>query len=347
MKKLEDMPWWNKLAEIKDDFSLRELADIFDATPGAINNALKRNGIVRKPAPPGPRSRRPDRSEEIVALRETLGITLSEKTKSKSKTKSKTKAPKAKAPKAKAPKAKAAKDASAGKKGARGPRAATAAKLGPYEHQLGTVADAVIAEEAGVSVQTVARYRKQKGIKPSRKRGTIAVAQSAEAAPVEAAPVEAAPVEAAAVEAAPAPKRRGKRSKIEKFHDLVGQVPDAEVAELAGLGLQSVRNYRKKNNIAAPPKASKAAPAPVVIDELEVVEEAAPAPVAVVAAPAAPAAPAPAATAVVGGTRLAYRVSLGDRTVIVVASDVVDAATQAYASGESVGIIELMGEVLG
>lgn len=55
MRKLETMTWWPELLEVKDSYSLRELAERFGATPGAINNALKRNGISRKSAPPGPR----------------------------------------------------------------------------------------------------------------------------------------------------------------------------------------------------------------------------------------------------------------------------------------------------
>ncbi|MEY3213277.1 MAG: hypothetical protein RIT28_3758, partial [Pseudomonadota bacterium] len=58
MRKLEQEKWWPKLLAKKDSHSLRELAEEFGATPGAINNALKRNNIVRDAAPPGPRTRR-------------------------------------------------------------------------------------------------------------------------------------------------------------------------------------------------------------------------------------------------------------------------------------------------
>ncbi len=67
MRKLEEMDWWPELVEKKDEYSLRELAEIFGATPGAINNALKRNGIKRQAAPPGPRSRRQGRDDAEVA----------------------------------------------------------------------------------------------------------------------------------------------------------------------------------------------------------------------------------------------------------------------------------------
>lgn len=54
-KQLEDMDWWPELVEVRSDYSLRELAERFGATPGAINNALKRNGLARTAQPPGPR----------------------------------------------------------------------------------------------------------------------------------------------------------------------------------------------------------------------------------------------------------------------------------------------------
>ena len=58
MKKLEDRPWWPELVELKDVLSLRELSSRFGAAPAAISNALKRSGLERNPAPPGPRAKR-------------------------------------------------------------------------------------------------------------------------------------------------------------------------------------------------------------------------------------------------------------------------------------------------
>jgi len=55
MKKLEDHAWWPDLLNMKDSLSLRELSEKFGASPAAIANALKRNGIKRKSAPAGPR----------------------------------------------------------------------------------------------------------------------------------------------------------------------------------------------------------------------------------------------------------------------------------------------------
>ena len=58
MKKIEDQPWWDELLSVKDALSLRQLSERFGASPAAIANALKRNGIARKAAPAGPRGRR-------------------------------------------------------------------------------------------------------------------------------------------------------------------------------------------------------------------------------------------------------------------------------------------------
>ena len=49
MRKLEDMEWWPELLAIKDQFTLRELAERFAVTAPQIDTALKRNGIDREP----------------------------------------------------------------------------------------------------------------------------------------------------------------------------------------------------------------------------------------------------------------------------------------------------------
>jgi hypothetical protein len=55
MQKLENRAWWPELVQRKDDFSLRELAEIFEVSPGAIQSALKRQGLSRTSSPSGPR----------------------------------------------------------------------------------------------------------------------------------------------------------------------------------------------------------------------------------------------------------------------------------------------------
>lgn len=58
MRRLESFDWWPDLIEEKDKLSLRELASKYGVTPGAISAALKREGISRRAAPPGPRGSR-------------------------------------------------------------------------------------------------------------------------------------------------------------------------------------------------------------------------------------------------------------------------------------------------
>jgi len=59
MTKLELTTSWPTVVRMAGEgASLREIAEEVNATPGAINVALKRMGIEKAPAPPGPRARR-------------------------------------------------------------------------------------------------------------------------------------------------------------------------------------------------------------------------------------------------------------------------------------------------
>ncbi len=297
MRKLESMDWWSDLVSKKDDYSLRELAEMFGATPGAINTALKRNGITRKPAPPGPRTRR-GRKPAPTTVVEAAGT----------------------------------RHAPSKRGGVRGLRKGTAAKLRPYLDQIGVASDATVAELAGVSIQTIARYRNTHSI-PSARASKKATREAT---------------------TAPAPKatHRKRASKVDAYVDLLGAVPDTEIAKMAGVTVNAVRAYRIRRGVAAAPRSSRApwgtrskggaarkAAAP---------RKAAPSAVAPKAAAPAPAAPSRSAApkAAPTGVRRAYRITLADRTAIVVASGVVEAARKADAVGEVRGI-ELLGDVLG
>jgi len=86
---------------------------------------------------------------------------------------------------------------------------------------LGNIPDALVAKRAGVSVRTIASFRARhdiSGYKGPRRK--------------------------------PASGRR-KRSKIDPFVNLLGQVPDRVVAEKASVSLNAVRNYRVKLGIQA------------------------------------------------------------------------------------------------
>ncbi len=164
MKRLELRAWWPDLLQQKDSCSLRELGERFGVSPGAINAALKRNGIQRCPARPGPRSG-------------TGGV-------------------------------------SAGSKG-RPTRKVSEARLAPYEAHLGVLSDAQLAKQSGLSVATVARIRRDRQIDSAPNVGG---------------------------------RERG-GSRIEPYQELLGALPDEDIAVLAGVTRTAVRNFRTRRSI--------------------------------------------------------------------------------------------------
>jgi hypothetical protein len=124
MRRIETEDWWDDLVDLKDDLSLRELSARFNVTPGAISNALRRNHLVRKAAPSGPRAYRPALARlNDQDLPPEAGETSS----------------------------------SAGL-----PRVRPGSKdylLQPAFHLLGKIPDAEVARRCAVSVRTVASYR--------------------------------------------------------------------------------------------------------------------------------------------------------------------------------------------
>jgi len=247
VRRIETFDWWPKLLEKKDELSLRELAEEFSVTPGAISAALRRTGTTRKPAPPGPRGRRP-------------GSLPPEP----------------------------------GEEGAPVMRPGSKdSHLVPFLDELGKVPDADIAERAGVSVRTVASFRSRHEISgysgPRRSRGG----------------------------------RKPRTSKIDPFRDLLGTVPDRVVAEKAGVSLNAVRNYRVKHGIAA---AGRGRPKAGTVP------------------PPAASASAPVATP---SSAVAWQVSLlSGETVAVLAADLVEAAEKAKRVG-AVAEIRRVGVVVG
>ena len=121
MRRLEQEDWWEELVSLKDELSLRELAERFNATPSAISNALRRNRLERRPAPSGPRAYRTTRNDSVYKL--TRSISQVNKAEPLVRPGSKD------------------------------------SLLQPAFHLLGKLPDAEIAERCGVSVRTVASYR--------------------------------------------------------------------------------------------------------------------------------------------------------------------------------------------
>jgi hypothetical protein len=193
---LETHDWWPELVAMKDTLSLRELAEKFDVTPGAISAALKRSGMNRKPAPPGPRAlrKRDDEDDDLppeIDEVEEAG----------------------------------ADDDVDGDDSGDG----LSARPGSKDHLilaiadlLGKVPDAEVARRSGVSVRTVASFRA---------RNKIAAFGGAR--------------EEEVVEPA------GRKSRIEPFQDLLGRVTDRTVADKAGVSINAVRHYRHRLGIKA------------------------------------------------------------------------------------------------
>ena len=122
MRRLETFDWWEELVALKDELSLRELAERFHVTPGAISAALKREGVMRQPAPPGPRVHRRRKGEEDLPPEAGEEEVV---------------------------------DARPGSKDA---------LLLEHRDLLGQVPDKEVATKAGVSVRTVASFRARNGI---------------------------------------------------------------------------------------------------------------------------------------------------------------------------------------
>ncbi len=118
--------------------------------------------------------------------------------------------------------------------------------------RLGTVPDKDIAEETGLSPSIVGRYRRRHGISAYQgyKFGHDELGVAAPAAASAARTAAKGPVP----RPSPAPKRRKPRrrkSKLDPFVELLGKVPDAEVAELAGVTSENVRAFRRRHSIDA------------------------------------------------------------------------------------------------
>ena len=214
-----------------------------------------------------------------------------------------------------------------------GPPAVRKSKVGVYLDMLGQVPDSEIAAMAGVKVSSVAAYRRRHGIP------TFDSPATATPEPV--------------TEGSPSARRKaGRRSKLDPYADLLGTVPDREVAAKAGVSTSAVAVYRRRWGLPAFKKTSATpdvAPAPA--KKKAASASAAPAPAKkkkVASAPVAPApaqkktkkkvaapvAPAPAAAA----PMVVWEVLGVDSPLFVVAATLSAAAAAAEAAGHGEGI---------
>ncbi len=161
-------------------------------------------------------------------------------------------------------------------------------KLDAYLSRLGKEPDHKIAVEAGVSRSLIISFRKKHDIPayegykfgpenpPPAARAAAAKGASTASAPKAAAPkapkapapkatgkAPAAKPASASVAPAPAPVAaegsfRGRKSALDAFLEMLGRLPDAEVAKLAHVTPENVRTYRTRRGIAASwPEAGK------------------------------------------------------------------------------------------
>lgn len=117
------------------------------------------------------------------------------------------------------------------------------ATLEAHRDRLGSVADQVIADELGLSRRVVGDYRRKLGIKAYE--GYLFTPGPRTAARPERSKAE---PSVASSPAAAAPSETG-RSTIDAYRDMLGTVPDSEVAALAGVSRAAVTKYRTRRGI--------------------------------------------------------------------------------------------------
>ena len=163
--------WWAEAVALKDEMSLKDLADKLGVSVTTLAAELKRRGVKR-------------RIKVDAEVAEADEAPPPEPT------------------------------------GTTGRAGSKDALIARHQHLLGKVPDSEISRLAGVSVRTVASYRARQsipGYQGPRRR----------------------------------PQPRGRReSKVSDFDALLGRVPDRVIADVAGMSLGAVRNYRIKKDIA-------------------------------------------------------------------------------------------------
>lgn len=123
---------------------------------------------------------------------------------------------------------------------ARRPFKARKSKLDAFADIVGVEPDARVAARANVSTETVRSFRVRRGI-PALWRGEQGGPEATRV------------VRPAARRTKKRGKRafKGRRSALDSYLDLLGTVPDAEVAAMAGVTAQNVRSFRMRRGIQA------------------------------------------------------------------------------------------------
>jgi len=123
----------------------------------------------------------------------------------------------------------------------------TEQKLAPYMHLFGTLSASEIGARAGVPPWAVVEFRKgTEGV-----GGSAAGSEPTDDPEVPSIDEQAVEAPRALTHAEPGRGKRGPPSPIEPYRDLLGKVPDGQVAALAGVTQSGVVKYRQRHGIAA------------------------------------------------------------------------------------------------
>lgn len=120
-------------------------------------------------------------------------------------------------------------------------------ELDQIRHRLGVEPDHKIAEEVGTSTSIVGRYRRKHGI-PAYDGYKFGV----RSAPTNTPPDKDADASGAG-RGKRGPDRAPRRSKLNRWRELIGHRSDDEVAAQAGVTREAVRLYRRRHQIPDPP----------------------------------------------------------------------------------------------
>ena len=185
MRRLESHIWWPELVALKDEKSLRELGEQFGATPGAIMKAFKRNEITRTSARSGPRATLPPEAGSTLPPEPGEQVEVPTKGALSAFDKLLGTVPdlviakKAGVSLRKVANHRAALGV-AGFEAPREPRPrGRRSKIDAYADVAGTVKDAVISDNAGVSLNTVRASRRVRGLPSARAVHKSAMASTA------------------------------------------------------------------------------------------------------------------------------------------------------------------------
>lgn len=240
--------WWSEFLAVKDTLSWADLQKRFGVPAATLRKAMESVGATKHPLPAGRKAKHA-------------------------------------APAVAAPAKPAPVEASA----VSSARPTAAERLAAFHDRMGKEADGVIAKEAGIDRRHVVDYRKKHGIGAydGFRQAPKGSASSEAAAPVKAAakgvskaaappaaakfsapkavatkPTPAAEAPKAAAKSASRGRPGPRASKLDSFRERLGSISDNEIAKLAGVSAEAVRQYRIRHGIPGVSAARPAAPAP-------------------------------------------------------------------------------------